>query len=256
MNLVRAELLKIRTISLWWGFGLLLLPLWAAALFFNWASATSEPTGQDLGVTVSLVTSGQFFGLLVVLLLGAIMVTNEFHHLTATTTFLTTPRRERVILAKFAAAIVISLAVWAVVTTLNLVITPIVMADVEMSAQLGASEVWEAIGLNALAFALWAILGVGCGVLIRNQLAATLILSTLYVLGTAVVTAVFFVLSDWISGLEKLDFLVPTVASDLMISGSMLPEGPGRLTGVVVLITYAAVTGAVGTLITRRRDIG
>ncbi|MFC7527760.1 ABC transporter permease [Actinoplanes sp. GCM10030250] len=255
MNLVRAELLKVTTTSLWWGFGLLLLPLWVASLLFNWANATSEPPGNEVQVTGELATSGQFFGIMVVLLLGAIMVTNEFHHLTATTTFLVTPRRERVIAAKFAAAIVIGLVVWAIVTGLNLVATPIVMADLNMPLKLGDTEVWKGIALNAVAFALWAILGVGCGVLIRSQLGATLILSTLYVLGTTVVTTLFFLLGDYVPGFEKLDFLVPTVASDLMISGQDLPDGPGRATGAAVLVAYALVTGALGTLIVKRRDI-
>jgi ABC-type transport system involved in multi-copper enzyme maturation permease subunit len=256
VNLVLGELLKVRTTALWWGFGLLLLPLWVMALFYNWSDATSQPPDNALGATVNLATSGQFFGILVVLLLGAIMVTNEFHHLTATTTFLTTPRRERVILAKFGAAVLISLTVWAVVTVPNLIATPVVLADVGLDNRLGAPEVWQAVALNALAFALWAILGVGCGVLIRSQLGATLTLSILYVLGSAVATAAFVVIGSYISGFDKLDFLVPTVASDLMISGQDLPEGPGRLTGAVVLITYAAVTGVVGTLLIRQRDIG
>ncbi|WP_328462030.1 ABC transporter permease [Actinoplanes sp. NBC_00393] len=256
MNLVRAELLKVRTTSLWWGFGLLLLPLWCMALFFNWADASSQPPDNALGVAVNLTTSGQFFGILVVLLLGAIMVTSEFHHLTATTTFLTTPRREHVILAKFGAAIIVGLGVWALVTVANLIVTPVVMSDLGLPGQLGAAEVWQAVGLNAVAFALWAILGVGCGVLIRSQLGATLILTTLYVLGSAVVTALFVVLSDYLPGLEKLDFLVPTVASDLMITGQDLPSGPGRWTGAAVLIAYAVVGGGLGTLLVRRRDIG
>ena len=256
MNLVIGELLKVRTTALWWGFGLLLVPLWGMALFYNWADSTSQPPDNALGVTVNLATNGQFFGILVVLLLGAIMVTNEFHHLTATTTFLTTPRRERVILAKFGAAVVIGLVVWAVLTVLNLLVIPVVTADLNLTGHLGSGEVWQAVALNAVAFALWAVLGVGCGVLIRSQLGATLTLSIVYVLGSAVATAVFVVVGDYVDGFEKLDFLVPTVASDLMISGQDLPSGPGRLTGAVVLATYAMITGVIGTLIIRRRDIG
>ena len=36
MTLVRSELLKIRTTSTWWIFGLISLALWALTLFFNW----------------------------------------------------------------------------------------------------------------------------------------------------------------------------------------------------------------------------
>ena len=73
---------------------------------------------------------------------------------------------------------------WLVTTVLNLIAVPFVLNALDLPAQLGEPAVWRAIGLNALAFALWAILGVGAGVLIRSQLAATLTLALVYVIGT------------------------------------------------------------------------
>lgn len=268
MNLVRAELLKIRTTSLWWIFGIILIPLWGATLLANWAQsdfATSAEGGLDeqtrvageaINVATNLYTTGQFFGILLVLLLGAILVTNEFFHLTATTTFLTTPRRERVVLAKFAAAGIVGLAVWALTTVLNLIAAPILLRTLDLPVQLGEPAVWRAIALNALAFVLWAILGVGCGVLIRSQLAATLTLSILYVVGSQAVTLIFFLLTEYVATFfENLQVLVPTTASQLMIAGTELPGSPPRWVGAVVLIGYALVTGLLGTLITKNRDI-
>ena len=49
--------------------------------------------------------------------------------------------------------------------------------------------------------------------------------------------------------------LVPSIASQLMISGTELPGSPPQWVGAVVLIGYAVVAGAVGTLIIRTRDI-
>jgi hypothetical protein len=50
MNLVNAELLKIRTTSTWWIFGIILLPLWALSLLVNWGTAnlTSQADQGDL----------------------------------------------------------------------------------------------------------------------------------------------------------------------------------------------------------------
>jgi ABC-2 type transport system permease protein len=97
MNLVKAELFKLRTTSLWWVFAIVLVPLYAASLLANWASENSPDgtasTRSASEVAANLYTTGQFFGVLLVLLLSAIIVTNEFFHLTATTTFLVTPRR-------------------------------------------------------------------------------------------------------------------------------------------------------------------
>jgi ABC-2 type transport system permease protein len=273
MNLVRAELTKVLTTSLWWVFGLIMLPLWAAAVGVNWLTATVAAPGPDAGlsqeqmeqiqasrqainVATNLYTSGQYLGVLLVLLLGAILVTSEYFHLTATTTFLVTPRRERVIVAKLVVGVLIGLLFWAVTTIGNLIVVPFVLQHLKLGTQLGEPAVWRAIGLNALAYALWAILGVGVGVLIRSQLAATLTLAGVYLIGTSGIGLVFNLLAEHVAQwFNKLQVLIPTVASQLMISGTDLPGNPPRWVGAVVLIGYALVSGVLGTAIMRRRDI-
>ena len=275
MRLVRAELFKIRTTAIWWIMGIILLPLYAASLGFNWLSsyalvngqadggggpgngqAQVDAASQPINIATNMYTTGQYMGVLIVLLLSAIIVTSEFFHLTATTTFLVTPRREAVILAKFGAAIIVGLLVWAVLTLLNLALVPLIMDALNISSQLGEAAVWRSIGLNALAFLLWAVLGVGLGVLIRSQLAATLILGIVYTIGTTAFQIIFALLTTYVAQwIENLQVLVPTTASQLMLAGTELPGNPPRWVGAVVLIGYALLAGVIGTLITRRRDI-
>jgi len=275
MNLVRAELFKIRTTSTWWVFGLVTLPLWGLTLLINWASSnfsagvdpaeagmTAEQAEQvrvaneAVNVASNLYTSGQFFGVLMVMLLGAIVVTNEFFHQTATTTFLVTPHREVVILAKLIASTILGLGFWLITTLLNLLLVPLILNSLGVGSQLGEAAIWRAIGLNALAYALWAILGVGAGVLIRSQIGATITLSTVYVIGYLGATAIFALVTprigDWFGNLQV---LVPPLASQLMISGTELPGNPPRWVGAVVLIGYAVLAGGLGTWLMRRRDI-
>jgi ABC-type transport system involved in multi-copper enzyme maturation permease subunit len=273
MNLVNAELLKIRTTSTWWIFGIILLPLWALSLLVNWGTAnlTSQAdqgdlsadqaeqvrvAGEAVNVAANLYTSGQFFGVLIVMLLGAIVVTNEFFHQTATTTFLVTPRRESVVLAKLVASALLGLVFWLITTVGNLIAAPFILRSMDVGSQLGEGAIWRAIGLNALAFVLWAVLGVGFGVLIRSQIGATVTLALVYVVGTFGASLIFTLLAskvaDWFS---KVEVLVPTTASALMISGTELPGNPPRWVGAVVLIGYATIAGVLGTVITKRRDI-
>ena len=275
MKLIGAELLKIRTTSTWWIFTLIMLPLWALAVLYNWGTANITSNvdtangdvpadqaelvrvaGEAVNVATTMYTSGQFLSVLLVMLLGAIIVTNEFFHLTATTTFLVTPHRERVVLAKLAAAVLLGLLFWLITTVLNLIVVPFILNSLDIPAQLGEPAIWRAIGLNALAFGLWAIVGVGAGVLIRSQLGATLTLSIGYVIGTFGGSLVFFLLSEYVADwFSKLQVLVPTTASQLMISGTELPGNPPRWVGAAVLIGYAVVTGVLGTAIMKRRDI-
>jgi len=273
MSLVNAELLKIRTTSTWWIFGIVMLPLWALSLLVNWGSSTLgnqaeeagdtgiraeqvRAAGEAVNIAANLYTSGQFFGTMIIMLLGAIIVTNEFFHLTATTTFLVTPRRESVVLAKLAAAALLGVVFWLVTTVLNLIFAPIILSHLDIGSMLGDAAIWRAIALNGLAFILWAVLGVGFGVLIRSQIAATVTLALGYVLGSLGAGILFAVLvanvAEWIG---KLQVLVPTTAAALMISGTDLPGSPPRWVGAVVLIGYAVVAGVLGTVIMKRRDI-
>jgi ABC-2 type transport system permease protein len=273
MNLVKAELLKIRTTSTWWIFGIIMLPLWALSLLVNWGTSNLasqadqsnlsadraeqlQVAREAVNVAANLYTSGQFFGVLIVMLLGAIVVTNEFFHQTATTTFLVSPRRESVVLAKLVASALLGLVFWFVMTVFNLIAAPFILRSMDVGSQLGEGAIWRAIALNALAFVLWAVLGVGFGVLIRSQIAATVTLALVYVVGTFGAGIIFALLTDKVaSWFSKLEVIVPTTASALMISGTDLPGNPPRWVGAVVLIAYATVAGVLGTLITKRRDI-
>ncbi|MEV0391621.1 MULTISPECIES: ABC transporter permease [Polymorphospora] len=274
MKLIGAELLKLRTTNTWWVFALIAVPLWAITLFFNYFQTSFLLDPEQFGGTVpendpaleavsdvvylaaNLYTNGQLFGLLIVMLLGVIVVTNEFFHQTATTTFLTSPHRTAVIVAKLVAASIIGVLFWVITTAANLVVTPLILNGLDTGAQLDQSGVWEAIGLNGLAYLLWAIFGVGFGVLIRSQMGATVAAIIFYFAGF-IGAALFFStfanrFGDWINNLQV---LVPSLASQLMVSGTTLPGNPPQWVGAVVLIGYAVVTGVVGTLIVRKRDI-
>ncbi|MDM4720580.1 ABC transporter permease subunit [Micromonospora sp. WMMA1363] len=272
MNLVRAELLKVRSTSIWWILTLTYLPLWGLALFFNYLQTDGLANGdfgeapenqadvvaaasQPDNLAANLYTNGQFFGLLMVMLLGILVVTNEFFHQTVTTTFLTTPHRSAVMLAKLAATALLGLVFWLLTTSANLLAGSAVLEAVGVGARYGGA-VWEAVGLNALAYLLWAILGVGIGVLIRSQVGATVTGILLYLGGTIGAVIVISTLAasfgDWINNVQ---LLVPSLASSLMVTGGDFPGNPPRWAGAAVLVGYAVVAGVVGTLTLRRRDI-
>ncbi|ASW56557.1 ABC transporter permease [Plantactinospora sp. KBS50] len=275
MRLVRSELLKIRTTSVWWIFALITLPLWGLTLFINYIQASFylNPTipqdqispdqqaqiaaaGDPVNVAASFYTNGQLLSLMIIMLLGIIVVTSEFFHQTVTTTFLTTPHRTAVVLAKLAAGALLGLAFWIVTTVLNIATGGLILGHFGLGSQLGEGAVWQAIGLNGLAYLLWTAIGVGLGVLIRSQIGATVTGIMLYLGGYIGALIVIGVLAnrfgDWIN---KLQLIVPSLASQLMVTGTNLPGNPPRWAGAAVLIGYAVVAGVIGTLIMRRRDV-
>ncbi|MFI6229398.1 ABC transporter permease [Micromonospora echinospora] len=273
MNLVRSELLKIRTTSTWWLLAIGAFLATAVAFAFNaWlthVSLTGDPGEIGLppeeaaaqadvaGQAANLYTSGQFFGLLLVMLIGILMVTNEFFHQTATTTFLSTPRRTSVIASKLIAASAMGFVFWLATTVIALVAGVIFMSVNDFGTQLGEWEVHRALLLNLLAYAIWTVLGVGLGTLITNQLGAVITASVVYLVGTQVVGLLFLLLSNLFDSEAILEWQVvwPAMASQIMISGIDSPMLPPWWTGALVLVAYAVAAGLAGVMITRRRDI-
>jgi ABC-2 type transport system permease protein len=306
IGLIKAELLKLTTTNLWWIIGLGMLAATALALLINGVEASYRidsalnppnfgegyPPGQgpsqaeadqmmqqwreqnDLGRALvvsaaNIFTSGQFLGLMFVMFLGTIIVTNEFFHQTATTTFLTTPRRTRVILAKLSAGVALGGAVWLVTTLINLGVGSLIFAGMGQPNSLDAWDVQRAILINLPAYAIWAIFGIGLGVLIRSQIGATIVGLVLYFVGTLVARGAFYIIyqywitEDWFL---KAQVAVPSMASAVMVSAQPLElgwsdqrqeiiYGPQWWVGAVILVGYGIVAGVIGTLITRRRDI-
>ncbi|MEU8006790.1 ABC transporter permease subunit [Catellatospora sp. NPDC049111] len=277
MRLIRSEFLKIRTTNVWWlfalgAFGLLLLAFAINALNMHFVldqpaemaegmdpegAAAMSALAEPVALTSYMVTSGQYFGLMFVMLLGIITVTNEYHHQTATTTFLATPHRTSVILAKAAAGGVFGVVLWLVTTAITVPATAIFLNSENITPALGDWDVIRAILLNGLAYALWALIGIGIGVLIRSQIGATITAMVMYTVGTIAVSIIVNVLTnllewDWLANVQ---WAMPSLASTLMTSGADLPGQPRYWVGALVLVAWALVTGLIGTLLTRTRDV-
>lgn len=292
IRVIYSEYLKIRTTKVWWLLGLFALVFTALALLINGleshstlstrplsevpenipaehrtefeqqhaqAVAVAQSKATLLRVAAAMYTSGQFFGVLLVMLLGAIVITNEFQHQTATTTFLTTPRRTTVIIGKLITAMLFAVCFWLVTTAIDLVTGAIYLNWEGRDAVIGEWVVIRAILLNLAAYAIWAVLGIGLGVLIRSQIGAVVTATLLYMLSFPVTFIAFNLIhtyvikKDWVLTAQV---IVPAVASQIMTStGKFFEQAPPQWVGAVVLVGYGLVFGVIGTLITRKRDI-
>jgi ABC-2 type transport system permease protein len=292
IRLIRAELLKIRTTNTWWLFGLGSLLFTALALFVNciqahfalqtfdkYVKSTTDgrspeeippPRLAELhqqwlaqhdvpGQAANLLTSGQFFGVLFVSLLAILLITNEYHHQTATATFLTTPHRTTVVLGKLITAMMAAGFFWLFTLGIDIAVGTIFLKTEGFSNHLGDWVVQRAILLNLAAYAIWAVFGIGFGALIRSQIGAIVTATLLYLLGFALSFPIFALIhtylikKDWVLTSQV---IVPAVASQIMISVTKLyPQSPKQWVGAAVLIGYGLVAGVIGTMILRRRDV-
>jgi ABC-2 type transport system permease protein len=290
-RLLRSELLKIRTTNIWWLFGLGTLLMTAIALLVNclqahylllpfdkYVKSTTRQSPDQLppnqlaelkaqwaaqhdvaAQAANIFTSGQFFGVLFVSLLGILLITNEYYHQTATTTFLTTPHRTKVVLAKLTTGMFAAAFFWLFTLAINLIAGTIFLKTQGYGNHIGDWEVTRAILLNLAAYAIWAVFGVGFGALIRSQIGATITATVLYLIGTALAQVVFQLLhsfvikKDWVLTAQV---IVPAIASAIMISPvKTFPQSPPQWVGALVLIGYGVLAGLIGTLIIRRRDV-
>jgi ABC-2 type transport system permease protein len=290
-RLIRAEVFKLRTTNLWWLFGLATLVSTAVMLAVNCVAAHSllKPFDQYLALrthghltqirpeflarmrgewelghqvvtqAATIYSSGQVIGVLLACLLGIVLITGEYHHQTATTTFLLTPHRSIVVAGKLATAVLMAALSWLISTIVSVIAGVIFLHSEGYGSQLGHWGVIRAVLLNLAAYAIWAVFGIGFGALIRSQLGATVAATVLYLVGAAAASSVFDLLNtyvikkDWILTAQV---IVPAVASTVMISPTKtFDQSPPQWVGAAVLIGYGIIAGTVGTSILRRRDI-
>jgi ABC-2 type transport system permease protein len=171
-GLLRSEALKAATTPT--TYGLLAAILVVTAL--NTALSLSEPA-VGLGVVDTVrhaLHAGRDFTVLFVVL-GAVGAAGEFRHGTAIPTFLATPVRHRVVWAKIATYLALGLVVAAAAAAVQLAIA-LPWAEAEgQGVALWSSGVVGPVTANLLAGASYTALGVGIGLLVRNQLVALVV---------------------------------------------------------------------------------
>lgn len=181
-----------------------------------------------------------------VLVLGALLVTNEWRHGSATPTFLATPRRTPVALAKLAAAAVVGVVV-AVLTVAPAAALLVVLlgsrgAHIGYDGRLYLAMLGPAAGL-----ALFVMIGAALGLVLRNQVAAIVVGIVLVVVSDIVVQILVGVLH----APESTRSYLPSGAAQALDGIGAIPSWAGAL----VLVGYVVVLGGVGAVLLRRRDV-
>jgi ABC-2 type transport system permease protein len=246
-RLVRTELLKQRTIRTFMA-GIGAAPLVAGLVTVAILSAAgkqgNDPLGPDslvhvIGGPAAVIT-------LVAVLLGVLGMAGEYRHQTITTTFLASPRRRDVVIAKLVAHSLtgalmglLSLAVAAAIAV------PWLHAS-GVDVHLDGEGVRVAAGLIA-STALYGALGVSIGALIRNQTTAAAVV-LIWLL------AVEGIISDLAHGAAVVQWL-PAAAGRALVHNGPSDNGLPVLAAAGIFAVYVATFAAAGTRLTVDRDI-
>jgi hypothetical protein len=240
-RLVAAELLKLRTTRTFWGLAGSALALVLLIVVLNLALDSGLDTADDVR---SLLSSAAIYGLMT-LVLGVVVGAGEYRHGTIASTLLLTPNRLRAVSATVLGACLGGLVIGLVVTaaTAAIAIPWLSAKDVALPS---TGDILRPFLGGMLYGSLAAGLGAAFGALLRNQVAAVVI-----------VLVVIFVVDPAIAGLlENVGQFTLTGLGIAMSGGdngdsNLLPLGVAAL----VWALYTALLTALAVIFTSRRDI-
>jgi ABC-2 type transport system permease protein len=243
-RLIAAEWLKLRTTWFLWAAvpAVVLLSAVAVAGLVLSSEAAGvplfEPTEGVRNAALHLTSTGA----VLVIVLGIIISAGEYRTQTATDTFLTTPRRRRVLGAKLLIGAILGGALGALGAVVGLPVAYLLFEVKDTSFPAGSEEVWLTLGGVVLDAALFGILGVAFGSLVRNQI-------------VAIVSALVFVLLIE----QLLAQSAETVAKWFPgNAGAAVARAPGEFldpgAGAALLLAYGLAIALAGMIVVAHRD--
>lgn len=245
ISLFAAELLKLRTLRSTWGFGLVAL-LFAGLIAAASVGGTSADDRLDPELQFRIALDGAFPASILALLMGIILVTNEFRHGTIARTLLATPRRNRFVAVKLltggtvgAALMLATLLVAAATAGIWLRIL-----DVPLDFGEGADGAWRALIATMVA----GVFGAAIGGAVHSQVGA--------LVGVLVWMFVLEPICWVILGLLDLDGVseyLPAAALGGTVDSA--GEGLSWLRSVGVALAWAGLAAVLALVRTNRRDI-
>jgi ABC-2 type transport system permease protein len=170
--LVRTELLKLYWTRATWGLltAAVVLVVLRVEMVLSSVGKVDAATAGSRQLTLD-VLGASFIGVLVVVLLGVVVTTGEFHHATWTSTLLGSPDRRRVLAAKFVATALVGATGAAF---LLVVAAGLGLASGDVRLYVDARQVQLVAG-GLVSTAWWAWIGAAIGTVIRSQTVALLI---------------------------------------------------------------------------------
>jgi len=265
---VRSELLKFFTTRLWWGlaigvfasaalFALLFGILYTSQSFLEQSGGGpfgGQVVADDVQIANTVYTAGLGVGYLLMLVIGVIQIGAEYRHRTVTSTFLTQPHRPRVMLGKVLALVLIAAAYGALSLVGSVLVGSVTLRSRGAEA-FPSAEVVRTLALSLLVLGLWALIGLGAGILIRNQVAALLI-----TVGVAWIVEPLagLAISAWDFGQHHIAPYLPSAATQAVLNGAQASADDVRLSwwgGAIALAAWAAAFALTGIVRVVRQDI-
>jgi hypothetical protein len=263
---IKAEFRKFFTTRMWWGMaiGVFLSGALFALIFAIWVAGSEQQGAGGAGVRIpglgdtsmisTVYTAGLSIAYLLTLVVGVMSIGSEYRHMTITSTFLATPKRVHVMAAKVTSLLGIGAFYGLVFLTGSVGVGATTIAVKGFSPFPEVGTITRTLALSLLVLGLWALVGLGAGILIPNQVAAILI-----AVGAAwILEPLLGYLLGLFSWGQSIVPYMPSQATSAMVgqvNASATVELLSWWAGALVLVAYAAVLAGIGSLLTVRRDV-
>ncbi len=241
---LRTEFMKLRTVRGPWlllAAGLLIVVAGISGLVISGGNLKS-PATQSAAVAHLGIAA------IVSLVFGILAVAGEYRSRTISDTFLSSPRRGRIVAAKLIVYAAIGAVVGVVGAALAVATASIWWGAKGADFDLGNADMWHTIIGGIVANALYAAIGVGLGALLRT-LTAAIIVAVGWI---AVVEGIV----GQLIGTDLAKWLPFTAGRALALAAGGGDTGLlSRGAGGIVVAAYAAVFAAVAVFSTLKRDV-
>jgi ABC-type transport system involved in multi-copper enzyme maturation permease subunit len=243
-RLVRAELRKITTTRLLWGFlaVLALIAALNASLIILATDADGTKgfiaTAEDQRTLLAFAYNA-LFG---TALFGAIAAAREYAHNTIVPTMLLAPRRHVAMLAHFTAVLVAGAVLGLAGGSLVMIAGAISMPFADSSLLLSVGTIVQLLAATTFAGATGAVLGAGLGAIVRNPGGAVTAVVLVVFIGPPLVVQMTTAAASW-------------VPQTLAGSVSGIGGGSSVAAAVAVLAVWALIPAVIALGVVQRRDV-
>jgi ABC-2 type transport system permease protein len=244
LRLVRAELRKLTTTKMPWGFlaALVLIAGVDAAVVMFGTDMDGSKTFISTGADQQSLMAFAFNAMIGTALFGAIAVAREYGHHTVVPTFLAAPKRTRASLAQLAAVVLAGAILGLIAQALVSTFIAAALPSTEYGFMVSAGGLTQVLLATTFAGAIGAMLGAGLGAIIRNVGGAvTAVVFALFVLPPLIVQ-LFSDAAPWIP--PALGAVISGVTTDVSLGAAL-----------AVLLAWGLVPAAIGLVLTQRRDV-